>query len=190
MCSGGFQLFDGDADLVLLIGEDGAGLIPRDRFVGFERVLGTDSLLLLDRGVLTRDEPAMWVDGQVDAVHVRAVLLLGAYAVGIAEATRDMAVEYAKLREQFGKPIGSFQAVKHKCAQMAIRAEAALCQSWMAAAALQEDGADAIFQARACKIVATDAAQRISADNLHSNPRLPLASRRNLTPTCSSNALM
>jgi len=53
----------------------------------------------------------------------RATVLLAAMQVGGAEATRDMAVAYAKLREQFGRPIGSFQAISHMCADMAVRCE-------------------------------------------------------------------
>lgn len=52
-------------------------------------------------------------------------LLLAARASGIAAATRDASVEYAKLRKQFGQPIGAFQAVKHRCADMALQALAA-----------------------------------------------------------------
>ncbi|GAA1022787.1 acyl-CoA dehydrogenase [Acrocarpospora pleiomorpha] len=48
-------------------------------------------------------------------------LLLAAYAVGIADRTLRTTVDYAKTRHQFGQPIGSFQAVKHRCADMAIR---------------------------------------------------------------------
>jgi alkylation response protein AidB-like acyl-CoA dehydrogenase len=166
VCSGGFQLFDGDADWVLVVGEDGAGLLPRAVFKGFERVMGTDSLLSLDRGELPDIRPTAWVPAATEPLHIRATLLLGAYAVGMAEAAKDMAVQYAGMREQFGRPIGAFQAVKHKCANMAIRAEAALCQSWMAAAVLQEGGEDAAFQARACKIVAVDAAMRNAAENI------------------------
>src|SRR3546814_4826614 len=49
--------------------------------------------------------------------HARANLLIAAYATGVAEAALAGAVDYAKVREQFGKPIGSFQAIKHKCAR-------------------------------------------------------------------------
>jgi alkylation response protein AidB-like acyl-CoA dehydrogenase len=52
-------------------------------------------------------------------------LLFGALSVGIAAATLDLAVEYAKSREQFGRPIGSFQAIKHICADMLVRTELA-----------------------------------------------------------------
>ena len=49
--------------------------------------------------------------------------MLAAEAAGITRWTLDTAVEYAKVREQFGKPIGSFQAIKHLCAEMLCRSE-------------------------------------------------------------------
>jgi len=55
-----------------------------------------------------------------------ATLLAAAEAVGVAERALEDSVEYAKVRQQFGRPIGSFQAVKHRCADMAVRAEVAL----------------------------------------------------------------
>ena len=54
----------------------------------------------------------------------RALVLLAAELAGIAAATTAQSVAYAKDREQFGQPIGGFQAVKHRCADMAVRAEA------------------------------------------------------------------
>jgi alkylation response protein AidB-like acyl-CoA dehydrogenase len=58
----------------------------------------------------------LWRDGAI---------LTAALQVGHAAETLDMAVAYAKERQQFGKPIGSFQAVKHMCADMLVRAEVA-----------------------------------------------------------------
>ena len=52
-------------------------------------------------------------------------LLSSAMCVGIGAATLEMAVSYAKAREQFGRPVGSFQAVKHICADMLVRVELA-----------------------------------------------------------------
>ncbi len=49
--------------------------------------------------------------------------MLAAEAAGLARWTLDTATEYAKVREQFGKPIGSFQAIKHMCAEMLLRSE-------------------------------------------------------------------
>ncbi|HKN52321.1 MAG TPA: acyl-CoA dehydrogenase family protein [Amycolatopsis sp.] len=63
-----------------------------------------------------------------------AATLAVAEAAGVARRCLDIAVEYAKVREQFGHPIGSFQAVKHLCAEMLCRAEAAEALAWDAAA--------------------------------------------------------
>ncbi len=65
-------------------------------------------------------------------------LLTAALQVGHAAATLDLAVEYAKVRQQFGKPIGSFQAIKHICADMLVRSEVAR-NAVQAAACLADD---------------------------------------------------
>ncbi|MEU0794402.1 acyl-CoA dehydrogenase family protein [Amycolatopsis sp. NPDC005961] len=62
-----------------------------------------------------------------------AVTLASAEAAGVARRCLTVAVEYAKVREQFGKPIGGFQAIKHLCAEMLCRAEAAEALAWDAA---------------------------------------------------------
>ncbi len=67
-----------------------------------------------------------------------AAVLLAAEATGIAAACLDIAVDYAKVREQFGKPIGSFQAVKHRCADMLASVELAGATAWDAAHAFDE----------------------------------------------------
>ena len=70
----------------------------------------------------------------------RAIIttLLSAEAVGIARWATDTASEYAKIREQFGRPIGQFQAIKHKCAGMIATTERATAAVWDAARALDE----------------------------------------------------
>jgi alkylation response protein AidB-like acyl-CoA dehydrogenase len=67
-------------------------------------------------------------------------VLGGALLVGLAAATLDMAVAYAKQREQFGKPIGSFQAVKHMCADMLVAAETARAAVHAAAVTSDQPG--------------------------------------------------
>ncbi|WP_445168190.1 acyl-CoA dehydrogenase [Mycolicibacterium sp. Dal123E01] len=64
--------------------------------------------------------------------------LLSAEAVGIARWATDTAAAYAKIREQFGRPIGQFQAIKHKCAEMIATTERATAAVWDAARALDE----------------------------------------------------
>ena len=70
----------------------------------------------------------------------QGAVLTAAYAVGMAEACRDLSVAYAKEREQFGRPIGSFQAVKHLCADMAVRVEVARAATHAAAVHLDDPG--------------------------------------------------
>jgi alkylation response protein AidB-like acyl-CoA dehydrogenase len=64
--------------------------------------------------------------------------LLSAEAIGVARWATDTAAEYAKIREQFGRPIGQFQAIKHKCANMIAETERATAAVWDAARALDE----------------------------------------------------
>ena len=68
-------------------------------------------------------------------------ILAAAEAVGISWATLEMAVEYAKVREQFGRTIGTFQAVKHHAANMLVDAEQTTAATWDAARADDLDGA-------------------------------------------------
>jgi alkylation response protein AidB-like acyl-CoA dehydrogenase len=82
-----------------------------------------------------------------------------AMLVGIAERALSLIVEYAKVRETFGRKIGSYQAVRHPCADMELRAEAARSQLWYAAAALKLNRADAAAHVDAAKHMANEAAQ-------------------------------
>jgi alkylation response protein AidB-like acyl-CoA dehydrogenase len=88
----------------------------------------------------------------------RAVLLAAAMLAGVADTARDLSVRHAKVREQFGRPIGVNQAVKHACADMAIRCEAATSLVSFAALAVAAARPDLAFQCAAAKQVATDAA--------------------------------
>ncbi len=85
-------------------------------------------------------------------------LMASAQLVGLAEAMLDQAVEYSKVREQFGQPIGGFQAIKHKLADVAVALEFARSVVWRAAQAL-DDGIDsAALHVSHAKIAATDTA--------------------------------
>ncbi|MEU0158953.1 acyl-CoA dehydrogenase [Streptomyces sp. NPDC006261] len=76
----------------------------------------------------------------LDSALVRdlATVLLAADACGTAARSLDTAVEHARVREQFGRPIGAFQAVKHLCADMLVRLEQARALTWDAARAADE----------------------------------------------------
>jgi alkylation response protein AidB-like acyl-CoA dehydrogenase len=166
-CQGDVHLIEGrDAEWVMICGSGGAALLSRNAFSDVVDVPATDHLLTLQRARLVRARPQLWVDAADDPVHRRAQLLLAAYAVGMSEATRDMAVEYAKNRQQFGKAIGSFQAIKHICADMAIRSEAALCQAIFAALVQSAAAGGEDFHGTAAKLVAVDAALKNAGQNI------------------------
>lgn len=87
-----------------------------------------------------------------------ADLLVSAQLLGVAQAALTLAVSYAGLREQFGRPIGSFQAIKHQCADMAVRAELLSAQLDMAAIATRDGRDDADFQVASLRRLAPKAA--------------------------------
>jgi 3-oxochol-4-en-24-oyl-CoA dehydrogenase len=90
--------------------------------VAVEALQASDFSRPLARAVLS-SAPASLLDAPADWVIDLTAAVLSAEAAGIARWTLDTAVAYAKVREQFGKPIGSFQAIKHLCAEMLCRAE-------------------------------------------------------------------
>lgn len=85
-------------------------------------------------------------------------ILLAAMAVGTAEAALTMATEYAGTREQFGQPIGAFQAVKHHCANLAVAAHCAATQTALAAVSCGAGTPDRAFLARGALFTALEAA--------------------------------
>ncbi|MGO9926193.1 MAG: acyl-CoA dehydrogenase family protein [Mycobacterium sp.] len=92
--------------------------------VQIEPLRATDFSRPLARVVLT-SAPATVITASQQRVEELAATVLAAEAAGVTRWSLDTAVAYAKVREQFGKPIGSFQAVKHLCAEMLCRAEQA-----------------------------------------------------------------
>ncbi|TDD40480.1 acyl-CoA dehydrogenase [Actinomadura sp. KC06] len=93
-----------------------------------------------------------------------AAALFGAEAAGLAGWLVTTAAEYAKVREQFGRPIGQFQGVKHKAARSLIALEQARAAAWDAARALDEDAPDAGFAAAVAAVIAADAGVRTARD--------------------------
>lgn len=97
---------------------------------------------------------------------LRLRLLDAAMLSGLAEAALDMAVGYAGIREQFGRPIGSFQAIKHRCADMAMAARGARDLVTFAAVAFDDGRADAGMLIESAFLMAGTAALDNAAANI------------------------
>jgi alkylation response protein AidB-like acyl-CoA dehydrogenase len=116
-----------------------------------------DAKLWSSRLLETRDLGDALVQA-TPAQSTRLRLLEAATLSGIARAALDMGVEYANMREQFGRPIGSFQAVKHHCSNMAIAARQAADLVAYAAVAIDDARDDAALQVESALFVAATAA--------------------------------
>jgi alkylation response protein AidB-like acyl-CoA dehydrogenase len=108
--------------------------------------------------------------GAADA-YLRAALnaglaALAAEQVGGARRLLEMSVEYAKVREQFGRPIGSFQAIKHKCADMLVEVESSTSAAYAAGAALDENSSESALLASLAKAYCSEAYCHVAAENI------------------------
>ena len=150
-----------DGLLLLPAGESWVLVDARTDGVKVEPLTATDFSRPLATVTLS-DAPATALDGPVQNL---AVTLLSAEAAGVARWALDTAVEYAKVREQFGKPIGSFQAVKHLCAEMLCRADqAAVAAADVARAAGDPDDQQFSIAAAVAAAICIDAAKANAKD--------------------------
>jgi alkylation response protein AidB-like acyl-CoA dehydrogenase len=106
------------------------------------------------------------LDGDVEAGLQRVEVALAAELVGIAQRTMEMAVEYAKDRKQFDRPIGAYQAVSHRCAQMMLETEGARSTTLYAAWAADNEPESLPLGASMAKAYAADAGWRVTASSL------------------------
>ena len=114
--------------------------------------------------------PARLIDGDGAAVLARtldvAAIALAAEQLGGAQRALDMAVSYAKDRQQFGRPIGSFQAIKHRCADLLLEVESLRSAVGYAAAAVAEDSAEIPVVASLVKAYASDVYFHVAAESI------------------------
>ena len=95
-----------------------------------------------------------------------AAVALAAEQLGGAQRALDMAVEYAKVRRQFDRPIGSFQAIKHRCADLLLEVESLRSAVGYAAAAVAEDSAEIPVLASLVKAYASETYFHVAAENI------------------------
>jgi alkylation response protein AidB-like acyl-CoA dehydrogenase len=171
-----FVLDGGTATLLLVVArtDDGLSLFAVDSSAsGLERTsLATmDQTRKLARCVFT-SVAARLIGSPGDAIAIlNKVLDIGAIALaaeqlGGAQRAMDMAVEYAKIRHQFGRPIGSFQAIKHRCADLLMEVESLRSAVIYAAAAVAEDSPEVPTVAALVKALASDTYFHVAAENI------------------------
>jgi alkylation response protein AidB-like acyl-CoA dehydrogenase len=181
---GGWQLdghksfvLDGHtAGLLLVIGRTAGGLslfaVPGDA----EGLIRTALPTLDQTRKLARLEfsgvsaTLIGADGAGEALLSRvldiAAIAQAAEQLGGAQRALTMAVEYAKVRHQFGRPIGSFQAIKHRCADLLLEVESLRSAVVYAAAAVAEDSPEIPVVAALVKAYASDVYFHVAAENI------------------------
>jgi len=116
--------------------------------------------------------PAVLVgaDGQawptLTKVFDRAIVALACEQAGAAAAVLDSIVDYLKVRQQFGRPIGSFQAIKHRCADMLVELESARSAAAYASAAVTTEADDVSVAASIAKVYCSQAFYHIAAESI------------------------
>jgi alkylation response protein AidB-like acyl-CoA dehydrogenase len=95
-----------------------------------------------------------------------AAIQLAAEQVGGAQRVLEMAVDYAKVRVQFGRPIGSFQAIKHTCAEMLLKVETARSAAYYSLWASETGDPELSTLASLAKSYCSDAFFQVAADNI------------------------
>jgi len=147
-------LVDADADGISAIAEpvlDSTRPMATMTFIGVRAVR------------LTSDGPA---DAVVTRSVERAISVLSAEQVGANERVLEIAADYARTREQFGRPIGSFQAIKHKCADMLVDLEWARSASQAALESVDADDGESGWRTSMAKAVCSESLRAASHANL------------------------
>jgi alkylation response protein AidB-like acyl-CoA dehydrogenase len=143
------HLVERDADGVTIAAEQSIDLTRRLYSVRFDGVkVAADATL---DGSQDEYLPVLW----------RACVAIAAESTGIAQRTMEMAVEYAKDRQQFGRPIGAYQAVSHRCAQMLLETENSRSAVYGAAWAAEAEPESLPLAASMAKAYASDAGWRV-----------------------------
>jgi alkylation response protein AidB-like acyl-CoA dehydrogenase len=133
-------LLDNEPAVFLVDASSGGITVVAERVLDGTRPMATVTFAAAPAIRLTGGGPA---DDVIQRALHRALAVLSAEQVGSCERVLEIATDYARTREQFGRPIGAFQAVKHKCADMLVDLEWARSASQAALQAADESGEDA-----------------------------------------------
>ncbi|MCW2866681.1 MAG: mmgC13 [Marmoricola sp.] len=158
----------GSVDWLLVVGADDVGLLQADHAPAVRRRTLDET-----RGFysVALDTPPPTIPLEADTQWVRdaAAVLTAADALGIGERLLAMTVDYAKVREQFGRPIGSFQVVKHKAADMLKALKGVRAATYYAAMALDAGLPDASTATSVAKAFASEMVPAIAGEALQTH---------------------
>src|SRR6266851_350422 len=179
-----FVPFAQAADLILVVARTSSGsaddgttvfALPADA-AGLRQVPNVEMDHTSKTSTLMFDGVAVAADaviGEVDRGWVvigptlqRAAIGASAEMLGAARRCMEMSVEYAKVRQQFGQPIGAFQAIKHACAEMLLEVENAHGATYYAAWALDAGSPDAALAASVAKAYVGDASRKVCGSSI------------------------
>jgi alkylation response protein AidB-like acyl-CoA dehydrogenase len=156
--------------LVLARSGDGVGLFEvSPDSVQVERTPAMDPALQLATVTIDGVEGTRIGGDLADAVvriHAEACAAIAALEVGVAQRALDMTVVYTKERQQFGRPIGSFQALKHRMADMLVLVETARSAAMDAAFAVAEQRPDVLRRTTIAKAYCSEALEKIAAETI------------------------
>jgi len=150
------------ADVIVLV-ENGEATAVEAGSASVEQVDTIDSTRRFFRVEANGGEA---LDGDVAGALQRIEIALAAEIVGVAQRAMEMAVDYAKEREQFGRPVGAYQAVSHRCAQMLLEVEGARSCSLYAAWVADNEPESLPLASSMAKAYAADAGWRVTASSL------------------------
>jgi alkylation response protein AidB-like acyl-CoA dehydrogenase len=152
-------------DVLLVVARDGVHAVEGDQ-PGVAR-----------RGRVTLDQTRRLADVELDGAVATplpdadpqllvdlCLVTLAVEAAAAAAACLDMTVQYLKVRHQFGRPLGSFQALKHRCADLAVQVEGAASTAWYAAEAVASGSDELPLVAPLAKLVCADALMAVAAE--------------------------
>jgi alkylation response protein AidB-like acyl-CoA dehydrogenase len=155
------------ADLLICERDGHLHAVPSDKFNAVFQPSMDGARRVFTIEAETGDDTRM--NGGAEAVAKafdRAAWGTAAFLIGVAQAELDMTVAYAKERMQFGRPIGSFQAVKHKLAETLLQVESAKAAIWYAAYAIASEQPDRTDAVSVAKSYATDAEFKANYESL------------------------
>jgi len=151
------------ADVIVLIGYDGSTSVIEASAANVEPFETMDRTRRFARVRADGGEP---LAGDCFAAGDRIATALAAETVGVAQKAMEMAVDYARERKQFGRPIGAYQAVSHRCAQMLLEVEGSRSGAYYAAWCADSEPGSLPAAASMAKAYSSDAGWRVCTSSL------------------------